>query len=361
MVLEPIRHGRRRCLGMALAAGAATLANPGRSARAAEVSPAAADLLKKTISVDAHSHAQGMIFGTNATDALTRSMRAGNISAVCLAHVPDGPVIGRGPGGVLGKVREPAPGALYKGHLERLAWAERLSREHGLKRVLSAADLSEAKAAGQPAIIHDIEGCDFLDGKPERLEEAHKLGARVIQLVHYIPNDIGDYQTGMVTHKGMTDFGAKVIQELNRLGILVDVAHATEDLVRGALKVSSKPLLLSHTALAGSAAQGQTPLAGRQVSREHAKAVADAGGVIGIWHFFRDIDRYVGGIREMVDVVGVDAVCIGTDQQVSKGCLQDYADFGLLADALLKGGFTPDEAGKILGGNFVRVFGKATG
>jgi membrane dipeptidase len=152
-----------------------------------------------------------------------------------------------------------------------------------------------------------------------------------------------------------------VIQELNRLGIVVDVAHATEDLVKGALKASGKPLLLSHTALAGSRAQGQTALAGRQVSREHAKAVAEAGGLIGVWHFFRDMERYVQGIREMVEVVGVDAVGIGTDQQTAPGILQDYANFGVLADGLLKGGFNAEEAGKILGGNFVRLFGKVVG
>ena len=72
---------------------------------------------------------------------------------------------------------------------------------------------------------------------------------RVVQLVHYIHNDIGDYQTGPVEYNGMTAFGASVIRELNRLGVLVDVAHATEPLVRQAVKVAAKPLLLSHTAL----------------------------------------------------------------------------------------------------------------
>jgi len=184
---------------------------------------------------------------------------------------------------------------------------------------------------------------------------------RVVQLVHYIHNAIGDCQTGPVEYNGMTEFGASVIRELNRLGMLVDVAHATEPLVRQAVKVAAKPLLLSHTALEGSKAQGETRLAGRQISAAHARMIADTGGVLGLWHFFPNIERYVDGIKEMVDVVGVDHTCIGTDQQIAKGAIQDYANFGSLADAMLKGGFNADETAKILGGNFVRIFGQALG
>ena len=351
---------RRQLLTMALLASAGTML-PGRRARAAEVSSAAKDVLKKTISVDVHSHAQGLIFGPQPNGSLATSMREGNISAVCLAHVPDGPVIGRGPGGVLGLVRNPEPGVLYKGHLERLDWVDRLVRDYGIRRVLTVAELRDAKTKSEPAIIQDVEGCDFLDGKLERLEEAYKRGVRVIQLVHYIPNDIGDYQTGAVAHNGMTDFGAKVIQELNRLGVVVDVAHATEPVVKGAVKITGKPLLLSHTALQGSKAQGNTPLTGRQISPDHARAIADTGGVVGIWHFFPGVERYVQGIKEMVDVIGVDHVGVGTDQQMAPGAIQDYANYGSLADEMLKGGFTAEETGKILGGNFVRLWGKTIG
>ena len=77
-----------------------------------------------------------------------------------------------------------------------------------------------------------------------------------MQLVHYTPNDIGDFQTGAVVHGGLTPFGAEVIRACNRLGVVVDVAHATADTVKQAVKVASKPLLLSHTALRGSKAQG---------------------------------------------------------------------------------------------------------
>lgn len=351
---------RRQLLTMALMSSAATLL-PGRRAHAAEMSAAAKGVLQKTISVDAHSHAKGMIFGAQMNDSLASSMREGMLSAVCLAHVPDGPVIGRNASGVLGMVRAPNPGQLYEAHLGRLEWMDKFSSGHGMRRVTTLAELTDAKAKGEPAIIQDVEGCDFLDGKLERLAEAHQRGIRVVQLVHYIANDIGDFQTGPVAHNGLTPFGESVIRELNRLGVLVDVAHATEAMVRQAVKVTTKPLLLSHTALQGSKAQGKTPLAGRQISADHARMIAGTGGVVGLWHFFPGVEKYVEGIKEMADVVGIDHVGVGTDQQVNPGALQDYAGWGGLADELLKSGFSAEDASKVLGGNFVRIFGQALG
>lgn len=350
---------RRDWLAMALAASAGSML-PARRARAAEVSEAAKDVLRRTISVDMHSHAGGRAFGERMDDALAASMRGGLLSAICLTYSADGPVIGRNAAGVLGLVREPAPGQLYRTHLERLDWVERFATGHGVRRATTVAELRAAKAQGEPAIVGDIEGCDFLDGRLERLEEAYRRGVRVVQLVHYIPNDIGDFQTGPVKHDGLTDFGARTIQELNRLGALVDVAHATEAAVRRAVKVATRPLLLSHTALQGSRAQGRTPLTGRQISPDHARMIAETGGVVGLWHFFPGLERYVEGIKEMVDVVGVDHVGVGTDQQANPGALQDYAAFGALAEAMLQGGFSAEETGKILGGNFLRIFGQAT-
>jgi membrane dipeptidase len=204
-----------------------------------------------------------------------------------------------------------------------------------------------------------VEGLDFLEKKLERLEEAHQRGVRHVQLLHYTPNDIGDFQAGAIAHQGLTPFGAEVIQACHRLGFVCDVAHATEDTVKQAVKVATKPLLLSHTALAGS--QAMTPLRGRQVSRDHAQAIAETGGSVGLWHFFPSLEKYVEGLKEMADVVGVDHVSIGTDQQVRPGSLQDYAQWVQLVAAMLRGGFTPEEVSMIAGGNYMRIFRVAVG
>src|SRR5262249_24384739 len=233
--------------------------------------------------------------------------------------------------------------------------------QHGVRRALSAADLEAAHSAGEPAIVADCEGLDFLEGRLERLEEAHRRGIRHAQLVHYKPKDIGDFQAGAVTDPGRSEVGAETIRACHRLGLVCDVAHATEDTARQAVKVATQPLLLSHSALSGSRAMGTTALAARQISPDHARAIAETGGSIGIWHFFPSLDKYVDGLKEMVEVVGVEHVSIGTDQQVAPGSVQDYAQWVQLVGAMLRGGFTPDDTGKIIGGNYMRIFRASVG
>jgi membrane dipeptidase len=349
----------------ALLAGCAGREMSGGAAATAEAPLGAAEkILADNVAVDVHSHGgtNGIIARNMApNDSLARGMRTGRIAVVCLADVPDGPILGRNANNVLGAVRQPAAGELYKYHLDRLAWMDELAARHGVRRVLTVADAKGAHAAKQPAIIMDIEGLDFLERKLERLEESHQRGVRHMQLVHYTPNDIGDFQTGAVTHNGLTPFGADVIRACNRLGLVVDVAHGTADMVKQAVKVATKPLLLSHTALRGSKAQGQTALTERQVTPDHARAIAETGGAIGIWHFFPDQARYVDGLKEMSDVVGVDHVCIGTDQQVNPGIVQEYDGFTRLVDAMLRGGFSAADTAKIIGGNYMRIFAASAG
>ncbi len=332
-------------------------------ARTAETASAALEVLRKFISVDVHTHGgkTGITSKAPPSDDLANAMRAGSLAVACLADVPDGPILGRNAEGVLAAVRAPEPGQLYRHHLERLAWMDEVVADHGLRRALCAADLEAAHEAGQPAMIADVEGLDFLEMKLERLEEAHKRGIRHVQLVHYTPNDIGDFQTGAIAHDGLTPFGAEVIRACHRLGFVCDLAHATEDMVKRAVKVATKPLLLSHTALSGSRAMGPTPLAGRQISSDHARAIAETGGSIGIWHFFPSLEKYVDGLKEMAEIVGVDHVSIGTDQHVTPGSVPDYTRWVHLVAAMLRGGFTREEAGKIAGVNYLRIFRTAVG
>ena len=333
------------------------------TAKAAEDASAALALLRRSISVDVHTHGGDTGISSKAPPStdLAEHMREGSLAVACLADVPDGPILGRDAAGALSALRSPAPNELYRHHLERLAWIDELVADHGVLRASCAADIEAAHKAGKPAIIGDVEGLDFLDGKLERLEEAHQRGLRHLQLVHYTPNDIGDFQTGRITHDGLTDFGAEVIRACHRLGFVCDVAHATEDMVKQAVKIATKPLLLSHTAVLGSRAMGPTPLTGRQITPDHARAIAGTGGSIGIWHFFPSLDKYVAGLKEMAEIVGVDHVSIGTDPHVSPGSVPDYTQWVHLVAAMLRGGFTPEEAGKIAGGNYMRIFRAAVG
>jgi membrane dipeptidase len=348
--------------GAMIAGCAATRREP--PAQAVATLADATSLLRDNISIDVHTHAgpNGIASRTaRPGDGLARQMRAGGIAVLCLADVPDGPILGRNADNVLVALRTPEPGFLYAYHLDRLAWVDELVAQHGIRRALTVADLRAAHAAGEPAIILDVEGLDFLERKLERLEESYRRGVRTMQLVHYTPNDLGDFQTGAVVHNGLTPFGADVIRACQRLGVVVDVAHATADTVKQAVGVATKPLLLSHTALRGSRAQGPTPLTERQITPDHARAIAQTGGAVGLWHFFPSFPRYVDGLKEMVDVVGVDHVSIGTDTSSNPGLMSEYDQFPRLVDAMLRGGFTRAEVAKIIGGNYLRIFAASVG
>jgi membrane dipeptidase len=186
-------------------------------------------------------------------------------------------------------------------------------------------------------------------------------GMRHLQLVHYRPNELGDIQTEDPVQGGLTDFGAMVVRACNRLAIVVDVAHGTYDLVKRAALVTTRALILSHTSL--SPAPGRYS---RQISPDHARAVAETGGVIGIWppaSIFPTLDDMAEGFARMAEIVGVDHVGLGTDMRGLTGpsVLDDYRDLPLLAEKLLARGFAAVDVGKILGGNYARVFAATVG
>ena len=221
--------------------------------------------------------------------------------------------------------------------------------------------MRSAPATG-PSIIVTAEGADFLEGRIERVDEMRiSCGMRHLQLVHYRPNELGDIETEDPVQGGLTDFGAAVVRACNRLGIAVDVAHGTYDLVKRAATVTTRPLILSHTSLSPAPAPHS-----RQISPDHARAVAQTGGVIGIWppaSIFATLDDMVDGFSRMVEVVGVDHVGLGTDMRGLTGpsVLDNYRDLPLLTEKLLDRGFAPVDIGKILGGNYARVFAATVG
>jgi membrane dipeptidase len=253
-------------------------------------------------------------------------------------------------------VREPEPGELYAWSRTAFARLLRLADEQQLHIIVDVAALRSAPARG-PSIIVSAEGADFLDRSVERVNEAYAAyRLRHLQLTHYRVNDLGDIQTEAPVHGGLTDFGAEVIRSCNRLGIVVDTAHGTYELVKRAAAVTTKPLVLSHTSVTRSPGPHS-----RQIAPDHARVIAGTGGVIGVWppsSIFPDLKAYVEGFARMADVVGVDHVGFGSDMLglTVPSVFDSYRDLPLLAQGLLDHVFTPEESGKILGGNYARVF-----
>lgn len=353
-------------MGAALPIGLPGLSHPSlpwRHAAAGIGEDEARALLAGMATVDIHSHA-GRILRFSNTDSyadVAGDMRQGNMAAICLAMVADGPALQVLPDRRIQANREPAPGELYSWSQRVLARIDGLIAKQGLNVVTRAADLEAARGA-RPAIIISAEGADFLDSSIERLAEYHgKHRLRHLQLTHYRVNTLGDIQTEAPVHGGLTDFGAEVIRACNRLGIVVDIAHGTYDLVKRAAEVTTRPLVLSHTSLAAKPGPRS-----RQINAAHAKLVAGTGGVIGIWpvsEIFKDMAGYAAGFARMADAIGVDHVGLGSDMRGLTGpsLFDDYASLPRLAAALSARGFNNEEIGKLLGGNYRRVFAKSVG
>ncbi len=309
--------------------------------------------------IDCHSHA-GRVLRVREAEGhapftpLAGPMRAGGLAVACLAIVSDSPTHRVTPEGRIRAFREPEPGEL-RSYAERgFARLHALVREQGLRLVRTATDLAAARAA-DPAVLVAAEGADFLEGDLGPLEDAYRRAVlRHLQLTHYRVNALGDIQTEPPVHGGLTAFGAAVIRACEALGIVVDVAHGTEALVRRAAEVATKPLVLSHTSLT----TRPRPWT-RRITPAHARIVAATGGVIGLWppaSLFPELAALAEGIARMADVVGADHVGLGTDMMglVGPSALPDYAALPDLAAHLLVR-FTPDETAGILGGNYLRV------
>lgn len=316
------------------------------------------DLLDTTLSFDLHSHPG--LFKSMSNDTLAghrQEAESGRVKLIALTATSDAPVIGRDRNGALRPVREPRPGELYASMYRQIDALVKWSGDAGMPVVRSIPD---AATQGAPVRgILAVEGCDFLEGRVDRVQEAHNRGIRSLQLVHYRVNELGDIQTEAPVHGGLTAFGKEAVREMNRLGIVIDVAHARFEVVKGVAETTTQPIILSHSNIMDSSGWA------RFISPEHARLVASTGGVIGAMPIIfgrrsEDITGYVHHVSRLVDAAGIDHVGIGTDMDGigPSAIFTSYARWPSLAAALVDHGYRPEEATKILGGNAQRVFEK---
>lgn len=212
----------------------------------------------------------------------------------------------------------------------------------------------EAKRRGQIALMPALEGGDGLEGSVANLRELHRRGLRLLQLMHFLDNDIGANQTPPHEDRGLTEFGRELVREANRLGIVVDLAHANTRTIMDALETSTQPIVFSHTGVKA-LHEGD-----RYVTDDEIRAIAAKGGLVGIWPA-----RALGTIAEMVrhidhvkQLVGVDHIAIASDLRGMSyiDAFGEEANFRAIVDGLIDAGYTDDEIGRIMGGNFFRLW-----
>ena len=178
-------------------------------------------------------------------------------------------------------------------------------------------------------------------------------------LCHNGDNDICDSAKGTQTHNGISLFGRQVVNEMNRLGIMVDLSHAAEKSFYDALEISQQPIVCSHSSCR---ALCDHP---RNLTDQQMRDLAAKGGVmqVTLYHGFLRLDGeatindVMAHLDHAIDVMGIDHVGLGTDFDGDGGVrgLANAAELLHFTRRLMDKGYSVNDIQKIWGGNFLRV------
>ena len=278
--------------------------------------------------------------------------------------------------------------------------------EDQIELATTAADIERIVKAHKISVFLTIEGGHTIDDDLRVLRMYYRLGIRSMTLTHARNTNWADSSSDTPAHNGLTEFGKEVVREMNRLGMVVDLAHVSDKTFYDALAVTTKPVIVSHSSMR---AISNVP---RNVSDEMVRALANNGGVVGInfgMGFInpkdadklksatnaeaeapsltgKALDAYaaenaqelfakrvsvVATVEDVADHVdhavkmaGIDHVGIGSDFDgiaATANGLEDVSKMPALIAVLLKRGYSERDLKKILGDNVLRVVRDVTG
>ena len=220
-------------------------------------------------------------------------------------------------------------------------------------------DIARLKHIGKKAIMLGIENGYAIGKDLSLLEHFAKRGIVYMTLCHNGDNDICDSARGNAEHGGLSPFGEKVVLEMNRLGIMVDMSHAAESSFYDALEVSKKPIVCSHSS---ARALCDHP---RNLTDDQMKALAQKGGVaqVTMYNGFLRSDGKatildaVEHLNHMVNIMGIEHVGIGTDFDGDGGIpgMANASEVINFTRRLLQERYSEEQIQMIWGGNFLRV------
>lgn len=250
-------------------------------------------------------------------------------------------------------------------------------------------DLYRAKKEGKVGVIFALQNI-FIDDDLEMLEILHKLGVRIIQLTYNERNLVGD-GCAEPADAGLSNFGRAVIEEMNRLGIIIDLSHCGDRTTIDAIECSREPVMFTHANV-----RDLNPSIRNKTSNQIRK-LADKGGVIGLTTYppltgiddrkSPNLEDFLGQIDYVRNLVGVDHIAIGTDYDtkgtrdlsLSKEITRKFSEvyngtyktncndpvikgfekldqFPSIISGLFAHGYSQEDVIKILGGNAIRLF-----
>ena len=319
-------------------------------------------LLRATVDLpiaDSHSHI-GLHLQGGYRGSLKEDMQAAGVMLLAWTIVGDGRWTVRTNQGIVQR-SAPLRGDQSRYVRQKFEDMKRYLARNDLAIVEKPADI-EAARSGAPRVVIAVEGAGFTEDGPELIDAFYAQGLRHLQLVHYVRNGIGDFQTERPEHNGMTALGVDTVKACNRLGILVDLAHATQPVIDRALETSSTPIIWSHSMLStNQTSWTQSAGQARRLYIDYAKKIAQRGGAVGLWSSrgpgVRNVDDYAGELMRMADAIGPEHVMLGTDTDglgPGGGVIKDLADLRGVGDALRKRGADDKTLNAICFENYAR-------
>ena len=231
-------------------------------------------------------------------------------------------------------------------------------------------EITETVKDGKIAAVITVEGGEPLEGKIESLRTIYRLGTRSLTLTHFPRNELAD-GSGADSGSHLTEFGRQVVEEMNRLGMIVDISHLNETGFWDVTELTKAPLLATHSNCKALCSHH------RNLNDDQIKALAENSGVLNLSFcagFIKDgvdfgdlealkkvtIHDWLDHLDHAVELVGTGHVGVGSD--LDGGCgfpgLDDVTRFTSLTQGMVARGYSDKDIEKILGGNNLRVFKK---
>lgn len=265
----------------------------------------------------------------------------------------------------LGIVSHPWPRGGFERATANLDFADHVFEKYSgdLAFAGDPAGIEVARKSGKIAALLGVEGMHMLGGRPGRIEELYRRGVRYITLTHFTSNRFAASSADPFRRGArLGPQGIEAVEIMNGLGMIIDVAHTHTGVVSDVCRLSSRPVIASH-----SASCAVRPVFRNMTDRD-IKDVAETGGVIGLIFASNWLStaRPVPHLEVVVDhadhirgLVGVDHLALGSDWDgliKTPDGMRDAADLPALTQLFFDRGYSPEDVEKILGLNFMRVF-----
>lgn len=306
-----------------------------------------------------------------------RARKGGLVGGLCAIYIPDTEPMRLKEADARGHYHTPLAAPLERHRSMDIALgmasiALRLDREDAWRLCLNSADIAAAIKADRFAAVMHMEGCEAIGTDLEALEVFYAAGLRSLGPVWSRNNAFGHgvpfaYPMSPDTGPGLTEAGFQLVQACNRLGILIDLSHITENGFWDVAKTSDQPLIASH-----SNAHALTPVA-RNLTDKQLDAIKESNGLVGLNFAVtmlradgRDtidtpMSDLVRHVDYLVERLGVDGVAVGSDFDgaLIPAQIGDAAGLPVLVEALQQAGYGQLELEKICRDNWLRVLRQA--